>query len=97
MRDDRQLASQEAEEELLEKFPLDMSPEEYVARHSHRWGTDGSVIASFRYRDSRLDIWIRRFHEILSKVNGAATVRELRERFLSPEEIKEVEQAEGDF
>lgn len=77
MRDNRPLASQEAEEELLEMFPLDMSPEEYVARHSHLWGTDGSVIASSRYRDSRLDLWVRCVHEILSKRNGGPAVREL--------------------
>ena len=97
MRDDRPLASQEVEEELLETFPVDMSPEEYAARHSHLWATDASVIASLRYRDSRLDIWVRRVHDILSKKNGAPTVRELREQYLSPKEIKEAEQAERDF
>ena len=60
---------------------LELSPEEYVARHAHALGCFSFHF--YHYRDPALGHWVRRVGEILS---GEGEIEECRERFLSPEE-----------
>lgn len=64
---------------------LQLSPEEYVARHAHGWGCFSFHL--YRYRDPALGAWVRRVGELLF---SDAEVERCRERFLSPKEAAEV-------
>ena len=82
--EERPLAHSEREIAARQMFPLDVSPELYAARESHRW-----VCFSFhdyRYRDEALDRWIQRFAEIIFCADGAPSIEELRESLLTTEE-----------
>jgi hypothetical protein len=72
----------EAQANLM--FPLDLTPEEYAARHAHEWACFS--FDEYRFSDGRLDAWIQRLGDIFFARNGAPTVDELRQRFLSEEE-----------
>ena len=71
---------------------LQLSPEEYAARHAHSLGCFSFHF--YRYRDAALGAWVRRLSEILSTEEE---VRRCQERFLTPEELASVqrEHAEG--
>lgn len=68
---------------------LQMSPEEYAARHGHEWGCFSFHL--YRYRDPVLGAWVRRLGEILS-IEGE--VERCRLRFLNPEELAKVRHQE---
>jgi hypothetical protein len=72
----------EAQAKLL--FPLDLTPEEYAARHAHEWASFS--FDEHRFSDGRLDAWIQRLGDIFFQRNGAPSLDELRHRFLSEEE-----------
>jgi hypothetical protein len=71
---------------------LQMSPDEYAARHAHEWGCFSLHLC--RFRDPVLGAWIRRFGEIIF---SAEELDRCRKRFLTPEEVEEIkrQQAEG--
>jgi hypothetical protein len=73
-------------------FPLDLSPEEYAARHAHQWGVFS--FDEYRYSDERLDAWIQRFGDIFFRRNGAPSIHEFRQRFLTEEERAAIAQRE---
>jgi hypothetical protein len=78
------LAPSNCERMAHQIFPLDMSPEEYAARHSADW-----FCFSFNrycYRDPILDDWIQRLGEIFSTPGLLAKCQE--ERLTSEEIIK---------
>ena len=63
-------------------FPIEMSPEEYVARHGTDWGC--CSYPSYSYRDAALDRRIQRFSELMGT---PGKLEELREQFLTPAEV----------
>jgi hypothetical protein len=71
---------------------LQLSPEEYAARHAHLLGCFSFHL--YRYRDPVLGAWVRRLGEILSTEGEVERCRRL---FLTPEELATVrkQQAEG--
>ena len=76
-------------------FAEGLSPEEVAARNAH-------AVACFsldeiRYADPELDAWIQRLGDILSGRDGAPTVAQLRERYLTPDEIAAIARDGGDF
>ena len=71
---------------------LQLSPEEYAARHAHALGCFSFHF--YRYRDIALGAWVRRVGEILA-TDGE--VERCQERFLSAKELATVrrQQVEG--
>jgi hypothetical protein len=71
---------------------LQMSPEEYAARHAHALGCFSFHF--YRYRDPALGAWVRRVGEILST---EGEVERYQQQFLSSEELATVRRqaAEG--
>lgn len=70
------------------------SPEEYAARFA-----DGFYCFSFgevRFSDPAVDAWIQRFNDILFHLNGAATLEELRAKYLTAAEREKIEKAVQD-
>jgi hypothetical protein len=86
------LADPGREKHALELFCLEMSPDEYAARFSHEF-----LCFSFdEYRYSRPDLtaWVQRLGDIFFKRNDAPTLRQVRERYLTPEEMAVAEARE---
>ena len=88
------LADAGREAYALDLFRLDLSPEEYAARFGHQFATFS--FDNFRYSRPGLTEWVQRLGDIFFKRDGAPTLRELRERFLSPSELEAAEQFERD-
>jgi len=86
----RPLADPGREQMARQLFSEGLSPEEYAARYSH--GIWCFSLGDLRYPDPALDGWIRRFADILHNENGAPTVDELREKLLTPEERRRIQQ-----
>lgn len=78
-------APREREESATQLFPLEMSPEEYAARHGADWGSFS--FADYSYADARLDAWIQKLWQIFQT---PGRLSECQERFLTPAELKEV-------
>ena len=70
---------------------LRLTPEEYVARHSHLLGAFG--FARLKYDDQALGIWVRRVAELLA---DRAEIERCRSCFLSPEEIAAARRLESE-
>jgi hypothetical protein len=68
------------------------SPEEFAGRFAH--GILCFSMDGYRYSDAAVDAWIARLGDILFRRNGAPTVGELRERYLTPEERQHAEEIE---
>ena len=81
---DRPPATAMHEEVARLMFPLDLSAEEYAARHAHQMACFS--FDDYRFSDARLDAWIQRLGDILFERNGAPSLDELRRRFLTEEE-----------
>jgi hypothetical protein len=64
---------------------LQMSPEEYAARHAQRWGCFS--FHQYRYNDRVLGEWVRQLGEILF-TDGE--VERCRRQILKPDELAEV-------
>lgn len=88
------LADPGREAHALALFRLDMTPEEYAARFGHEFALFS--FDDFRYTEPGLTEWVQRLGDIFFKRNGAPTLQQLREQFLSPAEIETVEQHERD-
>jgi hypothetical protein len=70
---------------------LQMSPEEYAARHAHEWGCFSFHL--YRYRDRALGAWMHRLSEILFT---EGELERCRQRFLTPEELEAVRKKEAE-
>jgi hypothetical protein len=70
---------------------LQMSPEEYAARHAHLWGNFS--LHQHRYADPVLGDWIRRLGEILV---SEEEVERCRRRFLTSEQLAAIRRAEAE-
>jgi hypothetical protein len=92
--EDLPLADAGRERDALDLFPLEMSPEEFAARHGHEF-----VLFSYdevRYAHPGLTEWVQRLGDIFFGRNDAPSVRELRKKYLTPEEIEAAEHFEED-
>jgi hypothetical protein len=89
---ERPLASPTSVSMAQEIFAEGLSPEEYAARNAHYWLCFSQD--DYRYEDLALDAWIARLGDIFFHRNGAPTVKELREKYLTPEERARAEQRE---
>ena len=94
MRDAREnrelpIADPGREEDARKLFPLDMSPDEYAARHAHNWYCFS--FDAYRYCDERLERWIHRLGDILFQREGAPSLAELRRQYLTGEERAAIE------
>ena len=87
---ERPLADPGREEMARQLFSEGLSPEEFAARYSHCFWCFS--LGDLSYPDPALDAWIRRFSDILHHENGAPTVKELREKLLTPEEQQRIKQ-----
>jgi DNA-binding response OmpR family regulator len=87
---DRPLARDIDEDSAKELFKVGMSPEEWVARHSH--GVGCSSFDQFTYRDKQLQAQVDNIHRLMRA--GSKTIGEFRKKYLSPEEIKRIEEIE---
>ena len=88
------LADAGREAHALELFHLEMTPEEYAARFGHEFALFS--FDEFRYSRPGLTEWVQRLGDIFFKREGAPTLRELRDKFLSPSEIEAAERYERD-
>lgn len=75
--------------QFLSPADLQMSPEEYAARHAHLWGCFS--LHQRRYADPMLGAWVRRLGEILF---SEEEVERCRRRFLTSEELAAIRRAE---
>lgn len=66
-----------------------ISPEEYAAKVSHRWGCFS--FSRYQFEDIKLHEWIQRLGDILFRREGVPTVKELREQLLSKSEIEKIQ------
>jgi hypothetical protein len=92
--EDLPLADPGREAHALQLFRLDMTPDEYAARFGHEFVL--FPFDRFRYSRPGLTEWVQRLGDIFFNRNGAPTLRQVREKFLSPEEIEAVERYERD-
>jgi hypothetical protein len=76
--------------QFLSPTDLQMSPEEFAARHAHRWGCFS--LHRHPYHDPALQAWVQRLGEILGT---EGEVERCRVRFLTPEEHAEVRRQEA--
>lgn len=75
--------------QMFTPVQLQLSPEEYAARHAHKW--ELFSLHRYRYRDPELGAWVRRLGEIIF---SAAEVERCRQQFLTPHELAEVRRKE---
>ena len=80
------------ERTAMELFPVAQSPEEYAARNAHLWVSFS--FDDYRYRDPILNAWIQRLGDIFFRRNGAPSISELREKYLTLEERQHIEAEE---
>jgi hypothetical protein len=88
--DQRPQADPHHEEMAAELFGLGFSAEEYAAHFADGWYCFG--LGRFRYADPAVDAWILRLQGILSGWNGAPTLEELRQKYCSAEERRQIAQ-----
>jgi hypothetical protein len=89
---ERPLASPTSVSMAQKIFAEGLSPEEYAARNAQYWLCFS--LDDYRYEAPALDAWIARLGDILFGRNGAPTVKELREKYLTPEERAQAEATE---
>lgn len=75
--------------QFLSTDDLQMSPEEYAARHAHQWGCFS--LHQYRYADPVLGAWDRRLGEILF---SSVEIERCRHRFLTTEELAAINKKE---
>ena len=80
---ERPLASGWIEEQARAMFGEGLPAEEYAARWAHTIA--GFSLGRYRYRDPRVDAWIRALAAILFREPGAPDLDALRQRFLTAE------------
>ena len=86
------MADPERELAALGLFPVRQSPEEYAARNAHLWVSFS--FDDYRYRDPVVNTWIHRLGDIFFGRNGAPSISELREKYLTLEERQHIEAEE---
>jgi hypothetical protein len=62
-----------------------MTPEEYAARHGHKWASFSG--ADYSYRDPQLQDWIERFFRAMTEPGA---LERYRNQFLSQEEVEQI-------
>lgn len=77
--------------QFLSPVDLQISPEEYAARHAHLWGCFS--LHQYRYSNPEMAAWVRRLGDILA---SAEEIERCRQRFLTPEELAAVRLEEGE-
>lgn len=70
---------------------LQMSPEEYAARHAHLWGCFS--LHEYDYDDVALGVWVRRLGEILQ---SPTDLEQCRLDYLTPMERVDILQQEAE-
>src|SRR5687767_3258603 len=88
------LASEEQEKHALSLFRLDLSPEEYAARHAHEFMTFS--FGRWSYRHPGMTEWVQELDAFFFAPDLLTRLRAVRERYLSPAEIEAVEAHERD-
>ena len=86
------MADPERERAAMRLFPVTQSPEEYAARNAHLWISFS--FDDYRYRDPVWNAWIHRLGDIFFGRNGAPSIFELREKYLTLEERQQIEAEE---
>ncbi|BBC26535.1 hypothetical protein ABRG53_4278 [Pseudanabaena sp. ABRG5-3] len=92
---DMPLATVTMEHVAQEIMSCGISPDEYAARWAHN--VYCFSLDQYRYRDVVLQSWIHSLDAILSQKNGAPNLSDLRAKFLTPEEIQEIQDQENEF
>lgn len=77
--------------QFLPPADLQLTPEEYVARHAHSLGAFSFHF--YRFSDPGLGTWVRHVGELLS---SEEEVQRCRGQFLSPDELAQVRQHEAE-
>lgn len=88
------LADPGREAHALGLFRFELAPDEYAARQGHEFVQFS--FDDYRYSRPELTLWIQRLGDIFFKRDGAPTLRELREKFLTAAEIEAAEEYERD-
>lgn len=89
------LATVSMEHTVREMMSCGLSSDEYAAREAHLilcFSLD-----QYRYRDVVLQEWIHSLGAILSQKTGAPNLNDLRAKFLTAEEIQEIQESEREF
>jgi len=89
------LATVSMEHNALKMMSCGLSSEEYAARQAHNilcFSLD-----QYRYRDVVLQEWIHSLGAILFQRTGAPNLNDLRAKFLTAEEIQEIQEYEREF
>jgi hypothetical protein len=89
---DMPLATVSIENTVREMMSYGLSPDEYAARWAHNIYCFS--LDQYRYRDVVLQAWIHALGAILFQKNGAPNLNELRAKFLTVEEIQEIQEQE---
>ena len=95
MDDSRKLVDAAYEASTRDFFDdIKLSPEEYAARHSHKFQLFSWD--EHRYSDPEFDAWIQSLARILRSPNYLHDISELRDKYLTPEEKAQAEAHEAD-
>jgi hypothetical protein len=94
MDDIRPIATPEREKYARSLFRLDLSVEEYAARYAHKFALFN--FQKCRYETPGMTAWVDQLAAFFSAPDLPRRLRAVRERFLSAEEIEEVEAYERD-
>jgi hypothetical protein len=89
------LATVSMENTVQEMMSCGLSPDEYAARWAHNIYCFS--LDQYRYRDVVLQAWIHTLGAILFQKNGAPNLNDLRAKFLTNEEIQEIQEQENDL
>lgn len=73
---------------------LELSPEEFAARHGHEFATFN--FHERRYRRAGMNEWVQQLAELFLAPGLPERLRRLREKYLTPEEIRQAEEYERD-
>jgi hypothetical protein len=92
--DERPFASPEYELHALSRFRLELSTEEFAARFAHEFALFN--YDRFRYRTLGMTGWVDSLATFFLSDGLPARLRSAREKYLTPEEIAEVEAYERD-
>jgi hypothetical protein len=88
------LAEEGREKCALALFRLEMLPEEFAARFGHQFAP--FAFDYYRYSHPGLTEWVQHLGDIFFGRNDAPTLRHVRERYLTPDEIAAAEEHERD-
>lgn len=92
---ERPLAPFDYEQHALSLFRLDLSAEEFAARFGHEFATFN--FDRFAYRTSGMTEWVDQLAAFFFATDLAGRLRAAREKYLTADEIAEVEAFERDL